>query len=117
MSIALAAAAMLTACAGRAPAPVQTVQLKDTTMDCPAINAEVAANTARESELASEKGSKAAQNVIAGVAGVFVPVLWLAMDFQGTADTEIRALEARDQYLSTLAVQRCGSQQAAAKPL
>jgi hypothetical protein len=107
---------MVTACAGRAPAPVQTVQMKDNTMDCSAINAEIAANTAHEGELGSEKGGKVAQNVVAGVAGVFIPVLWLAMDFQGAADTETRALEARNQYLSTLAVQRCPTQQQVATP-
>jgi hypothetical protein len=104
---------MVSACAGRAPAPVQTVQTKDAMMDCTAINAEIAANTAHEGELGSEKGGKVAQNVAAGVAGLFVPVLWLAMDFQGAADTESKALDARDQYLSTLALQRCPMQQTA----
>ena len=102
---------MVTACAGRAPVPVQTVQMKDAMMDCTAINAEIAANTAHQSELGSEKGGKVAQNVAAGVAGLLIPVLWFGMDFQGAADTESRALEARDQYLSTLALQRCPAPQ------
>ena len=42
-----AATLMVAACAGRAPAPVQTVQVKDTVMDCTAINAELAADTGR----------------------------------------------------------------------
>jgi hypothetical protein len=105
-----AATLMVTACAGRAPAPVQTVQMKDAMMDCTAINAEIAANTAHEGALGSEKGGKVAQNVVAGVAGLFIPVLWFAMDFQGAADTESKALESRDQYLSTLALQRCPAQ-------
>jgi hypothetical protein len=41
---------MMTACAGRAPAPVQTDQMKDATMDRTAINAAIAANTARQGE-------------------------------------------------------------------
>jgi hypothetical protein len=98
---------MVTACAGRAPVPVQTVQMKDAMMDCTAINAEIAANTAHQGELGSEKGGKVAQNVAAGVAGLIIWPLWFAMDFQGAADTESRALDARDQYLSTLALQRC----------
>jgi len=65
-----AATLMVTACAGRAPAPVQTVQMKDAMMDCTAINAEIAANTAHEGALGSEKGGKVAQNVVAGVASV-----------------------------------------------
>jgi hypothetical protein len=101
---------MATACAGRAPAPVQTVQMKDAMMDCTAINAEIAANTGRESELGSEKGGKVAQNVAAGVVGLFIWPVWFAMDFQGAADTESKALESRDQYLSTLALQRCSTQ-------
>jgi hypothetical protein len=111
----LAATAVVTltvaACAGRAPAPVQTVQMKDAMMDCAAINAEITGNTARLGELGSEKGGKVAQNVAAGVAGLFIWPLWFAMDFQGAADTEARAVDARDQYLSTLALQRCPMQQ------
>lgn len=98
-------------CAGRAPAPVQTVQMKDAMMDCTAINAEIAANTAHQGELGSEKGGKVAQNVAAGVVGLVIWPVWFAMDFQGAADTESKALDARDQYLSTLALQRCPMQQ------
>ena len=83
-------------------------------MDCTAINAEITANTARQGGLGSEKGGKVAQNVAAGVAGLFIWPLWFAMDFQGAADTESRALDARDQYLSSLALQRCPMQQQAA---
>jgi hypothetical protein len=32
------------------------------------------------------------------------------MDFQGAANTESKALESRDQYLSTFALQRCSTQ-------
>ena len=50
-------------------------------------------------------------NVAAGVAGIFIPVLWFGMDFQGTADTEITALQSRQQYLAMLADQkRCGAE-------
>jgi hypothetical protein len=110
---AMALAILTSACAGRAPAPVQTVQVKDTMMDCTSINAEISANTARISELGSEKGGKVAQNVLAGVAGVFIPILWLGMDFQGAAETDSRALEARNEYLSSLALQRCSAVSAA----
>ena len=79
-------------------------------MDCNAINAELSANTAHQSELGNEKGGKVVQNVAAGVAGLFVWPLWFAMDFQGAADTESKALESRDQYLSILALQRCAMQ-------
>jgi hypothetical protein len=78
-------------------------------MDCAAIAIEVQTNNAKVQQLASDKGLKVAQNVAAGVAGLVVPVLWFGMDFQGTADTEIQALQARQQYLAALAEQRrCG---------
>ena len=98
-------------CAGRAPAPVAVVQATDRYMDCAAILAEVTANNEKVKQLASDKGLKTTQNVAAGVAGLFIPVLWFGMDFQGTADTEIAALQNRQQYLSTMADQkRCGAE-------
>lgn len=97
----------LVACAGRAPAPVAVVQPIDSTMDCNAIRAEIAANTARISDLGSESGAKVAQNVAAGVAGVFFILPLFLMDFQGAAGIDQRALEARNQYLATLAAARC----------
>jgi len=45
--------------------------------------------------------------VAAGVAGVFIPVLWFGMDFKGAASKEVAALQARQQYLTTLATERC----------
>lgn len=101
----------LAGCAGRAPAPVAVVQPTDRYMDCTAILAEVNANNERVKQLAADKGLKTTQNVAAGVAGLFIPVLWFGMDFQGTADTEITALQSRQQYLSMMADQkRCGTE-------
>jgi len=100
---------VLAGCAGRSPAPVAVVQPTDRYMDCTAILAEVGANNERVKQLAADKGLKTTQNVAAGVAGLFIPVLWFGMDFQGTADTEITALQSRQQYLSMMADQkRCG---------
>lgn len=79
--------------------------------DCTAILAEVQANNEKVKQLASDKGLKTDQNVAADVAGFVVPVLWFGMDFQGTADTEITALQNRQQYLATMADQkRCGAE-------
>jgi len=102
-------AAQLAACAGRAPAPVAVTQAQDRYMDCAAINAEVQANNKRISELGSEEGKKVAQNVIVGAAGILIPVLWFGMDFQNAAGKEVAALQSRQQYLATLAEQRCGA--------
>jgi hypothetical protein len=107
----VALCAALIGCAGRAPAPVQVVQPTDRYMDCTAILAEVGANNEKVKQLASDKGLKVAQNVAAGVAGLVIPVLWFGMDFQGTADSEIQALQARQQYLAMMADQkRCNAE-------
>ncbi len=104
---ALALALLLGACAGRAPAPVAVVQPMDETMDCAAIQAEVAANSQRMAALGTESGAKVAQNVVAGVAGaIFILPLFL-MDFQGAAGIDERALQSRNAYLATLARSRC----------
>ena len=105
------------ACAGRAPAPVPVVQAQDRSMDCSAILAETQANAGKISQLGSEEGGKVAQNVAAGVAGLFIPVLWFGMDFQNAAGKETAALQSRQQYLATMADQRqCGVPQASAPP-
>jgi hypothetical protein len=69
--------------------------------------AEIQANNIKAQELASEGGAKVAQNVAAGVAGVVIPVLWFGMDFKGAASKEVTALQARQQYLTVLATERC----------
>jgi hypothetical protein len=102
-------AAGLAACMGRAPDPVPVVQPQDRYMDCTAIYAEVRENNRRVQELAREQGWKVAQNVAAGVGGLFIPVLWFGMDWQGAANKEAAALQSRQQYLGALALQkRCG---------
>jgi hypothetical protein len=103
---ALAVALSLTACAGRPPAPVAVVQPADAGIDCQAIMAQVQTNDAKITELGRDQGAKVAQNIAAGVAGLFIWPLWFAMDFQGTAGTEIAALQSRQTYLATLANQK-----------
>jgi hypothetical protein len=71
------------------------------------ITAEIQANNIKVKELADEEGLKVGQNVAAGVAGVLIPVLWFGMDFKGAASKEVAALQARQQYLTILATERC----------
>jgi uncharacterized protein YcfL len=96
----------LTGCAGRSPEPVAVVQQQDRYLDCAAIEAEVVANNKTVQQLSFDEGSKVAQNGAAGVAGIFIWPLWFAMDFQGTAGKEEAALQSRQQYLGTLAIER-----------
>ena len=93
---------LLSACAGRTPQPVALVQPIDKTMSCSAMYVEVDANNKKVSALSSEEGEKVAQNLAAGVVGLFVWPVWFAMDFQGTASKEVAALQARQQYLATM---------------
>jgi hypothetical protein len=102
----VAAALIVSGCAGKAPTPVAVVQPTDRYMDCAAIMIEVKSNNEKVQQLASDKGLKVAQNVAAGIAGFVVPVLWFGMDWQGSADTEIQSLQNRQQYLAALAEQR-----------
>jgi hypothetical protein len=103
---------LLTGCAGPPPMPVALMQPQDRYEDCAALAIESQANNAKIQDLAGDQGGKVAQNVVAGIAGVFVPVLWFGMDFQGTASKEIAALQSRQQYLAVLAEQRnCGGAQ------
>jgi hypothetical protein len=91
------------------PQPVAVVQTQDRYADCAAIAAESEANNQKVTELASEQGLKVGQNIAAGVAGLVVWPLLFAMDFQDSAGKEVAALQSRQQYLTTLAEQRCSA--------
>ncbi len=100
----------LAGCAGRSPQPVALVQPTDPQMDCAAISIEAQANNAKLQALGGEQGNKVAQNVTAGVVGLFIWPVWFAMDFQGAADKEEVAINSRNQYLAVMAQQRhCGA--------
>jgi hypothetical protein len=86
---------------------VATAQPQDYYATCEQLQAEIQANNAKVVQLANEQGMKVAQNVAAGVGGLFIWPLFFAMDFKGAADKEVTALQARQQYLATLASQRC----------
>lgn len=104
--IAVVSLLLVGACAGRAPAPVAVIQPADETMQCAALQAEVATNTRRLSELGVETGQKAAQNVVAGLTGILIVPLFL-MDFQFASVIDERALQSRNVHLAALAVSRC----------
>jgi hypothetical protein len=106
------ACVLCAACAGRDATPVATVQAQDQFSDCAMITAEIQANNAKVEELANERGLKVAQNVTAGVVGIVVWPVLFAMDFKGAADHDLAALQARQQFLTNLAVQRCGKRSA-----
>lgn len=104
----LASLTSLVGCAGRAPELVPVVQAMDQQLTCDQIIAEIKANNQRISDLATEEGWKVTQNVAAGVAGIVIPVLWFGMDFQDAAGKEGKALSQRNEYLASVAKDRCG---------
>jgi len=97
----------LAACAGRDPAPIASVQPQDAYSDCTMIRAEIEANNAKVKELADEQGLKTAQNVAAGLAGIVIWPIWFGMDLKGAAAKDAAALQARQEFLTTLATERC----------
>ena len=99
----------LAACAGRDPQPIATVQPQDQYSDCTMIRAEIEANNQKSTQLANEQGWKVAQNVGAGVVGLVIWPVWFGMDFKDAAGKEAAALQSRQQFLTTLATERCAA--------
>jgi hypothetical protein len=89
--------------------PIATVQGQDTHADCTQLRAEIEANNVKLKQLSDEQGGKVAQNVAAGVAGIIIWPIWFGMDFKDAAGKEVAALQARQQYLTTLATERCNA--------
>lgn len=106
----VAASLMAGACAGRSAHPVAISQPQDKDTSCAAIQTEIKQNNLAISDLSEEKGWKAAQNIAAGVAGLFFFPIWAGMDFQNSAGVEQRALQSRNDYLATQAAEKCKSE-------
>ena len=104
---ALAAGVALSSCAGRDAQMISTVQQQDAYSDCAMIRAEINANNQKAQQLANEQGMKVAQNVAAGVVGLVIWPVWFGMDFKGAAGQDAANLQARQEYLTQLAAQRC----------
>jgi hypothetical protein len=114
--IVAALGAALCACAGRDPQPVASVQPQDAYSDCTMIRAEIEANNMKAQQIANEQGWKVAQNVGAGVVGLVIWPVWFGMDFKDAAGKEAAALQARQQFLTTLATERCAQPPRAVAP-
>jgi hypothetical protein len=97
----------LSGCAGRAPQPAPLVMVSDRQLDCGEIEAETKLNNQRISDLAIEQGWKMGQNAVAGVVGFMIWPAWLGLDLQDAAGKEAKALSQRNEYLLTLAAERC----------
>src|SRR5665213_1610357 len=96
----------LASCAGRDPQPIATVQAQDAYADCAMIRAEIEANNTKVKQLSDEQGWKTAQNVAAGVGGIVFFPIWFGLDSKGAASKDAAALEARQKYLTGIAIDR-----------
>jgi len=113
----LTVAVAVAGCAGRDPEPIPTVQPWDQTSNCDQIRAEIEANNVKIKALADEQGLKVAQNVVTGVGGLFTfGIAWAGMDFKGSASKDVASLQARQQYLASLATQRCSGSSPMQRP-
>ncbi|WBT38625.1 MULTISPECIES: hypothetical protein [Hyphomicrobium] len=97
----------LGACAGRAPQIPPLFHATDRSIACDQIAAETKVNNQKISDLATEQQWKFGQNVTAGIVGFMAWPAWLGLDFQDAAGQEARALSQRNEYLLTLAKERC----------
>ncbi|WP_072396000.1 hypothetical protein [Hyphomicrobium sp. CS1GBMeth3] len=97
----------LSACAGRIPQPTPLALASDPQLDCDAIKAETTRNNRKISDLAIEQSWKMGQNAVAGIVGFMVWPAWLGMDLQNAAGKEAHALSQRNEYLLSLASDRC----------
>lgn len=99
---------LVSGCAGRDAHPVAASQPQDNAATCSSIQAELDANNLRMAQLGREEGWKVAQNIGAGVVGLFtLGIGFAAMDFKDAAGTERDALETRNRYLAQIAADRC----------
>jgi hypothetical protein len=98
---------LMSACAGRDANPVSLTNTTDNTADCEMLQTEASINAQRINELTTEQGLKVAQNIVAGLTGAFFIIPLFLMDAKDAAGVEKRALEARNQYVVTLAAKRC----------
>lgn len=107
VSVGVSVALTLSGCAGRAPEISPLVLASDKHVTCEAIEAETRINNAKITDLSAEQGFKLGQNVVAGVAGIFVWPAWIGLDFQNAAGKEADALSQRNAHLLALARDRC----------
>lgn len=89
---------VLSACAGRAPKPVDAMKVTDKELTCEQIQNELLLSNNEVSRL-SVDADKTAKNVALGVAGWFLIIPWFFMDLKNAEKTE---MEAHRQRINTL---------------
>lgn len=104
----LIALLLLAGCAGRTPNPVQMYQPGDDGLSCKGLRIQMGYC---EEQIATllPNSNKTASNVALGVVGVFLIFPWFFMDFSEADIIEVNAWRARNNYLTSLFVDKdCG---------
>jgi len=103
---ALALSFVLAGCGGREAHPIATTNLGDATMDCGAIDREIAANNENIRATLHEKHTGQAKNAALGAAGIVFFPAWFFMDPKSPERKELDAYRTRNQVLASLAAQK-----------
>ena len=103
---------LLASCAGRTPNPVAMYQPGDATLNCEALQIQMAYSQQQIATLLP-KTDKSGSNALLGVAGLFLIVPWFFMDFSEADRVEVDAWRARYNYLISLFISNnCGKRMA-----
>ena len=100
---------LLPGCAGRTPNPVAMYQPGDNTLSCEGLRIQMGYCQEQIATLLP-KSDKTGQNVFLGIAGAFLLFPWFFMDFSDADRVEVEAWRARNNYLTSLFVDKdCGN--------
>lgn len=107
-TVAISSILTLSACAGRAPNPIQSYRPGDEHRSCAGLKQEISYIESEISRLLP-KTNKTGKNVGLGVAGAFLVVPWFFMDFSEAEQVEVDAYRRRYNWLAELSSdKKCG---------
>lgn len=95
----------LAACGGRSANPVMINQFGDNNKSCKSLIFEMNGAQNQMQQL-MPKTNKTGKNVALGVAGAFVLIPWLFMDFSHAEEQEYNALRQRYNHLAIIAMEK-----------
>jgi hypothetical protein len=93
---------LISGCVTDGPEPVTLYQANDSVRSCEDLSWHMQANQKRILQKVP-KQDKLGRNVALGVAGAYLIVPWLFLDFSESERVEIEALQQRNQYLMLIA--------------
>lgn len=107
-SLFLIATIFLASCAGRTPNPVPMYSPGDNALNCEGLRIQMG-YAQEQAAVLLPKSNKTGSNIALGIAGAFLLVPWLFMDFSDADKVEMEAWRARYNYLTSLYVDKgCG---------